>query len=172
MYSNLTYIIVDDEELERLHIEAMASAFPFLQKTASCSNAIEALELITRLKPEIVFADIEMPGISGMDMIKTLAGEVPAPVFITSHPEFALDSYELQIFDYLLKPVSKERFEKCALRLKDFFLLRNNAFAYAQEQETNFIVIKQGYDKHKLPLQDVLYLEVEFPHQVAPPYTR
>ncbi len=159
MGKQLTYILVDDEELALLNIEAMAAEFSFLKKIASCSNAIEGLETISNLKPDIVFADIEMPGISGIDMIKSLSGTVPAPVFITSHPEFALDGYELQVFDYLLKPVSSERFEKCVLRLKEFFQLRNDAFAFSHEQESNFIIIKQGYDKYKLLMNEIMYLE-------------
>ncbi len=159
MQKPLTYILVDDEELALLQIEAMASEFSFLKKEAACNNAVEGFEIISQLKPDIVFADIEMPGISGIQMIKNLAGLVPAPVFITSHPEFALDGFELQVFDYLLKPVSSERFEKCALRLKDFFQLRNNAYAFAQEQEYDFVVIKQGYDKYKLSLHEIIYLE-------------
>lgn len=137
----------------------MASSYTFLRKIASCNNAVEGFEISCRLKPDIVFADIEMPGINGIELIKSLAGVVPAPVFITSHPEFALDGYALQVFDYLLKPVSPERFEKCVLRLKDFFQLRSDAFAFAQEQESNFIIIKQGHDKYKLPVDEILYLE-------------
>ncbi len=159
MQQQLTYISVDDDELDRLHIEAMASSFSFLQNIGTSSNAVEGFEMISFLKPDIVFADIEMPGISGIRMVQQLAGEVVAPVFVTSHPEFALDSFELQVFDYLLKPVSSERFEKCALRLKEFFELRKNAFAFAKEEEHNYIVIKQGHDKYKLALDDIVYLE-------------
>lgn len=159
MQKQLTYILVDDEELALLNIEAMAAEFSFLKKSASCSNAIEGLETIFKLEPDIVFADIEMPGINGIEMVKSLGKTVPAPVFITSHPEFALDGYELQVFDYLLKPVSSERFRKCVLRLKEFFQLRNDASAFTHEQESNFIIIKQGYDKYRLSLNEIMYLE-------------
>ncbi|MEP7280156.1 MAG: LytTR family DNA-binding domain-containing protein [Bacteroidota bacterium] len=155
----ITYLIVDDQEIDRLTIEALAAAFPFLQKIATCSQPLEALELIDKTKPDIIFADIEMPGISGLELVRAAGSQVPAPVFITSHPEFALDSYELDAFDYLLKPVNKERFEKCASRLLEFFQLRANAFAFEQEQESDYIMIKQGHDTHRLRLQDILYLE-------------
>jgi DNA-binding LytR/AlgR family response regulator len=159
MVSAFKYLIVDDEEISRLRVEAEASKFSFLTKVASCSNAVEAFEFISRFNPDIVFADIEMPGISGLELIKSLSGQVPAPVFITSHPEFAVESYEMEVFDYLLKPLNPERFEKCALRLQDFFELKANAFAFNKEQESGFIIIKQGHDKYKLPLQEILYLE-------------
>ncbi|MBS1946307.1 MAG: response regulator transcription factor [Bacteroidetes bacterium] len=153
------YIIVDDDELSRLSVEAEAEKYGFLHKTASCGNALEAKEIISACNPDIVFADIEMPGISGIELIKSLSVMRIAPVFITSHPEFALESYELEAFDYLLKPVNAERFEKCAFRLRDFFELRENAFSFTQEQELNSIIIKQGYDKYKLPVGEILYLE-------------
>jgi DNA-binding LytR/AlgR family response regulator len=159
LVSAIKYLIVDDEEISRLSVETEASKFSFLTKVASCSNAVEAFEFISRFNPDIVFADIEMPGISGLELIRSLSRQVPAPVFITSHPEFAVESYEMEVFDYLLKPVNPERFEKCALRLHDFFELKANAFAFNKEQESDFIIIKQGHDKYKLPLQDILYLE-------------
>src|SRR5689334_24923190 len=127
MSTTLKYLVVDDEEIDRLAIESQASGFSFLHKIAACSNALEAFELIKRFKPDIVFADIEMPGMNGLELIRNLSGQVPAPVFITSHPEFALDGYEVEAFDYLLKPVTNERFSKCVSRLQDFFQLRDKA---------------------------------------------
>ncbi|HVM86934.1 MAG TPA: LytTR family DNA-binding domain-containing protein [Puia sp.] len=153
------YIIVDDDELSRISVEAEASKFSFLSKTGSCSNAIEAMELVSRCNPDIIFADVEMPEISGIDFIKAVSGKKIVPVFITSHPEFALEGYELEAFDYLLKPLSEQRFERCALRLRDFFELKQNAYAFTKELESNRIVIKQGYDKYKIDLSEVLYLE-------------
>jgi two-component system LytT family response regulator len=155
----LKYLIVDDEELSRLSVESAASKFSFLTKIASCNNAVEASELIGRFHPDVVFADIEMPGITGLELIKSLPGQVVAPVFITSHPEFAVDSYDMDAFDYLLKPLNHERFERCALRLRDFFELRANAFAFQKDLESGFITIKQGHDKYKIALNDILYLE-------------
>lgn len=155
----LKYLIVDDELIDQLTLESAASAFSFLQKIATCSHALEAFELITRFKPDIVFADIEMPGMTGLELIKRLSGKVPAPVFITSHPEFAIEGYEIEAFDYLLKPVTKERFTKCALRLRDFFQLRARLSALEKENDSEFIVVKEGYDKYKIGIRDILYLE-------------
>ena len=155
----LKYLIVDDEEIDRMALESAASGFSFLQKIATCSHALEAFELITRFSPDIVFADIEMPGMSGLELIRRLSGKVPAPVFITSHPEFAVDGYEIEAFDYLVKPVTKERFTKCALRLRDFFQLRAKVSALEKEEESDYIIIKEGYDKYKIGIRDILYLE-------------
>ena len=155
----LKYVIIDDDEIDRAVIETEADKFPFLQKIASCEHPIEALEIITRFNPDIIFLDIEMPGLTGIELIRKKIAASALPVFITSHAEFALESYELDAFDYLLKPVSSERFAMCALRLRDFSQMRVKAFAFDTEQGKDFIVIKQGYDKYKIPIHDILYLE-------------
>jgi DNA-binding LytR/AlgR family response regulator len=159
MPDSLKYLIVDDDEIDRLAIEYEAEKFPFLKRIASCPHPLQAVELINRLHPDVIFVDIEMPDISGLEMVKMSRNKSMVPVFITSHPEFALDSYEMEAFDYLLKPLSAERFARCAIRLRDFFQLRDKAFAFDKEQETGYIIIKQGYEKHRLRLHDILYLE-------------
>ncbi|MEO7046798.1 MAG: LytTR family DNA-binding domain-containing protein, partial [Ferruginibacter sp.] len=133
--------------------------FPFLQKIVSCTNPLEAIEIINQSKPDIIFLDIEMPGISGIDFLRKKMISDTLPVLISSHPEFALDGFELEAFDYILKPVSSERFATCALRLRDFCRMRVKAYAFDAEQENNFIIIKQGYDKHKISFNDILFLE-------------
>ena len=153
------YVIIDDDEVDRAVVEAEADKFPFLKKIASCSNPVEALEIITLTNPEVIFLDIEMPGISGIDLLRKRIFSTSLPVLITSHPEFALEGFELDAFDYLLKPVSSERFASCALRLRDFYQMHSKACAFDNEQENNFIIIKQGYDKYKIAINDILYLE-------------
>jgi DNA-binding LytR/AlgR family response regulator len=100
-----------------------------------------------------------MPGMNGVELIRNLSRQVAAPVFITSHPEFALDGYEVEAFDYILKPLTNERFARCVNRLRDFFQLRDKAVAFEKENESNFIIIKQGYDKYKINVNDILFLE-------------
>ena len=155
----LKYVVIDDDEIDRAVVETEAAKFSFFQKIASCGNPLEAMEIITRFNPDIIFLDIEMPGFSGTDLLRKKVTDTALTVFITSHPEFALESYELEAFDYLLKPLSSERFARCVLRLHDFYKMRVKAFAFDAEQETDFIIIKQGYDKYKIPIQDILYLE-------------
>lgn len=155
----LKYVIIDDDEIDRAVVETEAAKFSFLQKIASCCNPIEAIEIITRFNPDIIFLDIEMPDFSGIDLLRKKITDTALPVFITSHPEFALESYELEAFDYLLKPLSSERFARCAHRLQDFYKMRVKAFAFDTEQEKDFIIVKQGYDKYKISIHDILYLE-------------
>ncbi len=155
----LKYMIVDDEELDRLAVENEAGKYPFLKMTASCAHPLQAAEMLRQHPPDILFVDIEMPDMNGLNLVKMFLSKSILPVFITSHPEFALDSYDVEAFDYLLKPVNAERFGRCALRLRDFFQLRDKAFAFERDQESDYIIIKQGYDKHRIRIQDILYLE-------------
>lgn len=155
---HLKYVIIDDDEIDRAVVETEAGKFSFLQKIASCSNPVEAIEIITRFNPDVIFLDIEMPCLSGIDLLRKISA-CGLPVFITSHPEFALEGYELEAFDYLLKPVSSERFARCAFRLRDFYQMKKKSFAFDEEQDNDFIIIKQGYDKYKIPTHDILYLE-------------
>ena len=159
MTEKFRYIVVEDDEIDRLAIKAEADRFPFLQGMAACGHPLEAIELIARFRPDILFLDIEMPGMSGLELIRRLSGEVPIPVFITSHPEFAIEGYELDAFDYLLKPLTAERFDRCAGRLQDFLTLRSKAYAFDKYNQADSLVIKQGHEKYKLNIPDIVYLE-------------
>lgn len=159
MATELRCLIVDDDDLDRLAIESMVSDYSFLRKVAVCASALEAFEFVNQFHPDIIFADIEMPGLNGVELIRKLSGSVPAPVFVTSHPEFAVEGYELEAFDYILKPLTSERFARCVQRLKEFFELRDKAFAFDRDTASNVIIIKQGRDKHKISLEHILYLE-------------
>ena len=160
MYDAIKYLIVDDDDLDRLTVVHEASKYAFMQLVAVCSSGQEAIDCVNRYHPDVVFSDIEMPGTNGVDLVRSLTGKIPVPVFITSHPEFALESYDLQIFDYLLKPLSAERFEKCIHRIQDFFRLRKRAMNVEDNPEdSGYIVVKQGYEKHRLHHSDIVYLE-------------
>lgn len=160
MYDPLKYLVVDDDELDRMSVIVEASKYPFLQRVGICKNGTEAIDYIHHLKPDIVFSDIEMPGTNGIDMMRALYGKIPVPVFITSHPEFALESYDLEVFDYILKPLSTERFEKCMMRIQEFFRLRQKAMDIDNNAgESGYITVKQGYEKHRLHHSDIVFLE-------------
>lgn len=156
---SLRYIIVDDDDFDRLSLETEANKFSFLRRVASCSHALEAAELISNHQPDILFLDIEMPGLSGLELAKMTSGQGCIPIFITSHPEFAVESYEIEAFDYLLKPLAADRFARTVNRLYHFCRLRSDAFSFAQEQAKDCLIIKQGHDKVKIQISDIVYLE-------------
>jgi DNA-binding LytR/AlgR family response regulator len=107
----------------------------------------------------VVFSDIEMPQVSGLQLLKKLPEPHPLFVFITSHPEFALQGFEENAFDYLIKPIHAHRLESCVKRINVFFQLRHKACSFDQANEMHQIIIKQGYDKYKIDIKDILYLE-------------
>ena len=103
-------IIVDDEPLACQLIESYINRLPELQLITSCANALEAFDIINKENIDLIFLDIQMPGLTGTGFINSLKNP-PAFIFITAHPEHAVLSYELNAIDYLLKPVTFERFE-------------------------------------------------------------
>ena len=155
----LKYLIIDDDGLDRQIVEDELSRFTNFTKIADCCNALEALELIRKFNVDVVFSDIEMPQVSGLQLLKKLPEPHPLFVFITSHPEFALQGFEEHAFDYLIKPIHPHRLESCVKRINDFFHLRHKACSFDQANEMHQIIIKQGYDKYKIDINDILYLE-------------
>lgn len=110
--STLTCLIIDDEPDARELVEKMIRKVPFLKVLASCNNAIEALNKVQELVPDIIFLDIEMPHINGFDLLTLLPEPRPAVIMITADPSYAIEGFTRQIADYLLKPVAFDRFMK------------------------------------------------------------
>ena len=135
MQATLRYIAVDDNALDLLAVTTMAAAYPFLQQAATYNNALDAMSGITAIKPDVLFLDIEMPEWSGVELLRTVREQVPISVFITSHPDFALDGYELDALDYVLKPLTPERFAITARRIGEYWELKQKADAYAVQFE-------------------------------------
>ena len=104
-------LIVDDEPLARQVLENYVSQNENLQLTASCASASEALGWVCRHPVDLLFLDIRMPSVTGLDFIRSLK-EPPAVIFTTAYPEYAVKSYDLEAVDYLLKPITYERFER------------------------------------------------------------
>lgn len=150
-------VIADDNELDRLTITSYLSKFDDLEIVKICSNASDALVEIEKTEVDILFLDIDMPDMSGLELRKK-AKKVPICIFATDHPEFALESFELETLDYLLKPYSFERFSMCVNRIRDYMRIRKKALQYESEEEKNIFYIKEGHKKVKILLSDVLYL--------------
>ena len=115
-------IIVDDEELARRGIEIRLAAHPDVEICGHCENGREALEAVVREKPDLMFLDIQMPGMSGFDVLARLPHEsMPMIVFVTAFDRFALDAFEAQALDYLLKPINDTRFTQALERVRSFW---------------------------------------------------
>jgi len=112
-------VIVDDERYARDEIALLCASHPDVEVVGSCGNAIEALRLINRLKPDLVFLDIQMPRISGIELIGMLDDQsMPRIVFVTAYDEYAVAAFEENAFDYLLKPLESSRFAKTLDRVR------------------------------------------------------
>ena len=115
-------IIVDDEELARRGIEIRLGAYPDVEIVGHCANGREALEAVAREKPDLMFLDIQMPGMSGFDVLARLPHDaLPMIVFVTAFDRFALDAFEAQALDYLLKPINDTRFSQALERVRSFW---------------------------------------------------
>jgi len=159
MIRPLHYIIVEDNKLDQLSLLSKANAYSQLKNVAVCNNAEEALTSIEKLKPDIAFLDVDMPGINGIDLLRMIKDRIPVAVFVTSHMEYALESYELAAFDFILKPIKTDRFKVCIDRIVDYLEMKQKANAYTVHFETGTITIKEGHDQVKISLDEITHLE-------------
>lgn len=155
----ITFIAVDDDILDLLAITELAKGYPFLQHCGSYQNAADALVAFNNINPDVVFLDVEMPGINGFDFLKTVKSKIPVSVFITSHPEFALTGFELSAIDYIVKPLTEERFAETVRRIREYLDIKRKAAAYSVLFEQETLTFKEGHNKVKIPQQDIVYLE-------------
>ncbi len=161
----LSCVILEDEPLARSLMEAYVAKVPHLQLINSFSNSLEALDFLRENKVDILFSDIQMPDITGIALLKILSKK-PLVILTTAYSEYAIEGYELEVFDYLLKPISFERFlksvEKATLRLTTNDTEKaiiNVQASQNQEVVPNFIFIKDGTKLIKITLDEILYIE-------------
>ncbi|MCB0656832.1 MAG: response regulator transcription factor [Saprospiraceae bacterium] len=111
----LRCIIVDDESLARKYVAELVAQVPFLELVKTCKNAFEAIEVLQQESIDLMFLDIQMPGMLGTTLLSGLRDR-PMVIFITAYSNYAVESYELDVIDYLMKPVSSERFMKACIK--------------------------------------------------------
>jgi two-component system LytT family response regulator len=117
---NIRALIVDDEPLAREWVRSAIAEDPELEVLGECGNGFEAAETIRRLKPDLVFLDVQMPGLDGFGVLEALSPEeIPAVVFVTAFDQYAVRAFEAQAVDYLMKPFSKERVEEAVRRVRE-----------------------------------------------------
>ncbi len=154
----LTCAVLDDELLPRLSVLNALQAHPGLHCLGHFASLAELREAALPTAPEVLFLDIELGTDNGLDYFKSLPAP-PLTVFVTSHPEYALDSIEAAAFDYILKPLTAERFGRVVDRLLDHQALHHKAALYELHVGTEFLNIREGYRTSRVPVQDILYLE-------------
>lgn len=155
------YLIVDDEPIAHRIIEKYCESLPHLEKSGNCYNAFEAMQHLNNSTIDLLFLDINMPKLSGFDFLKTLSNP-PSIIVTTAYKEFALEGYELNVSDYLLKPFSFERFIKAVNKSIPPFQ-NNNVNAHLAEHESNTenvsFFIKGDKKHHQIHFDDLLFIE-------------
>jgi two-component system, LytTR family, response regulator len=161
-------LIVDDEPLAIDLIEDFTQRIPFVTVVSSCKNAIEAIQVLNNKKIDLIFLDIQMPDISGIQLVQSIE-QKPMVIFTTAYSEFAVESYNLNAIDYLLKPFSFERFLKAVNKAYTQFSNKISEKKSAEivnmndetenKDEAGYIFVKSGYKTVRIKLSDILYIE-------------
>lgn len=151
-------MVVDDDEVDRLTVVAFLENYRFIEITGTYNSAANALAAAQNDPPDVIFLDIDMPGMNGLQLREQLP-HIPACIFITSYPEYALEGFELEALDFLVKPFSSERFTKTITRLKEYLSIKEKAALLNHTLGADTIFIKDGTQQIKLQLHEVIYLE-------------
>jgi len=155
----LKYIIIDDEPLAHEVIEEFCSMLPHLQLEKNCYNAIEAMQFLNENTVDFMFLDINMPKLRGLDFLKTLT-KPPKTIITTAYKEHALEGFELNVVDYILKPFSFDRLVKAVNKVSDTQNTKTiiKEVTSSADSTTRFFV-KGDKKHHQIDLNDLLYIE-------------
>lgn len=151
-------IAVDDEKLVLDLLVDNIKQVPYLQLVKACRNAMEAIEVLQKEKIDLIFLDIQMPRLSGLQLIQTLQ-QPPLVILITAYEQYALEGYNLNVTDYLLKPVSFERFLKACNKAKELFDLRSDKTIAQKEVPPDHIFVNVEYTLVRILFSDILFIE-------------
>ncbi|NNF23029.1 MAG: response regulator transcription factor [Saprospiraceae bacterium] len=146
-------LIVDDEPLALDILETYIDKLPDLELVAKCDNAIDANEMIQSADIDLVFLDIQMPQMTGIELVKSLSNP-PKIVFTTAYEEYAIDGFELNAVDYLMKPIAFDRFLKAVNKVKDSMAPKSN-----NAQSEDFFFVKADKKLVKIHFNEILYIE-------------
>ncbi|HEY5370376.1 MAG TPA: LytTR family DNA-binding domain-containing protein [Hanamia sp.] len=158
---NMRCLIVDDEPLAARLISSYIQQVPGLEIVGVCNNAIDAFTILREQKVDLLFLDIKMPKLLGTDFLRSISNP-PKVIFITAYRDYALDGYELDIVDYLLKPVSFTRFMKAVSKATKLISLDNNFSSINTEYNNNndsFLYFKIDKERQKVLLLTILFIE-------------
>lgn len=154
----ITCLIVDDEPMALSLMESYVAKIPFLELKGKCSNAFEALEKINSEKIDVLFLDIQMPELNGIELSRTI-GKDTRVIFTTAFDQYAIEGFKVEALDYLLKPYNFEEFYTAALKARDWFALVQNSRKGETKEEPVYIFIRADYKHLKVMLDDILYIE-------------
>lgn len=157
-----TAVLIDDEPLARSLVREYLASHSDITVVAECGDGFEGVKAIAQHKPDLIFLDIQMPKINGFEMLELLETP-PGVIFTTAFDEYAMQAFERHAIDYLLKPFSKERFDKAVAKWKSQESKQENTSALlssiSQPEERSRIVVKKGSNLVILPIHTVFYIE-------------
>lgn len=149
-------LAIDDEPLALDVLEDFIARVPFLRLVKACPTAMEAIEIMHQDDIQLLFLDIQMPQVSGIQFLKGLDFH-PTVIFTTAYPDYALEGFNLDVVDYLLKPFTFERFLKAVNKAYQMVNIQSRSSEVATEKE--YMFVKSGYDTVKVKFADILYIE-------------
>lgn len=156
-------LIIDDEQPARELLKSYVTKISDLELVALCKNPIDALAIMREQTIDLLLLDIQMPDLNGTDMLRCINGDKPLVIFTTATKDYAIESYELDVVDYMLKPISFDRFMKGIQKvLKHKELLdykTQNSLALTPVLEKDYIVVKSNQKLYKVPFGEILYIE-------------
>ena len=151
-------IAVDDEPLALKLLADNISKVAYLNLMASCANSFEAVKALEENTVDLIFIDIQMPGLTGLQFIGTLENK-PLVIFITAYKQYALESYDLSVVDYLVKPVALDRFVKACNRAKELHELKSVRQQPATINTKDFFFLNADYSQVKIMFNDIIWIE-------------
>ena len=151
-------IAVDDEPLALKLLQDNISKVPFLKLVAACNDAFEAMKALQENKVDLVFIDIQMPGLTGLQFIGSLEHK-PLVIFITAYKQYALESYDLAVVDYLVKPVPLDRFIKACNRAKELHGLKAMKQKHTVQPSAEYFFLNIDYSQVKVVFDDIVCIE-------------
>ena len=169
MANKIKIVIIDDEKLAREIVKTYLRKYENVEIAAECSNGFDALKQISELKPELIFLDIQMPKITGFEMLEVLE-DPPVIIFTTAFDQYALKAFEVNATDYLLKPFSQDRFDEAMQKATKLLANKNDynkklsELSKALDKKEEFIervVVKNGQKITIVPTDDIKYIEAQ-----------
>jgi len=151
-------IAIDDEPLAVKKIASYIQKIPFLELVAECRSAFEAMDVINNQPVQLLFIDINMPDLSGLDFVKSLSDK-PYIVFTTAYSEYAVEGFQVEATDYLLKPITFPNFLKAANKVKNLIELTENSQKETLKTTQNHLFVKSEYKLIRIELDDIKYIE-------------
>jgi len=151
----ITCFAIDDEPPALKIIQEYCSRIPYLQLKASITDPFDAVQKIKYEKPDLLFLDINMPGVDGLNIVKNMEYN-PLVIFSTAYSRYAVEGFNLDAVDFLLKPYSFERFEKAVLKAKKIIEFSSSSKA---TKDDDFLVVKIEYQNVKIPVAEIIYIE-------------